>query len=70
MAILICYDNNLVENVRACALAGATVLLAPTKPAEPTPEAPTECARSPSPSGTKAAHRWKPPSKAPTAEAG
>jgi predicted amidohydrolase len=29
MAILICYDNNLVENVRACALAGATVLLAP-----------------------------------------
>ncbi|GAA3029501.1 hydrolase [Actinokineospora globicatena] len=29
MAVLICYDNNLVENVRACALAGATVLLAP-----------------------------------------
>lgn len=29
MAILICWDNNLVENVRACALAGATVLLAP-----------------------------------------
>ncbi|MGW5049867.1 nitrilase-related carbon-nitrogen hydrolase [Actinokineospora sp. NPDC004072] len=29
MAILICYDNNLVENVRACALAGAAVLVAP-----------------------------------------
>nr|CTQ88486.1 Nitrilase (EC 3.5.5.1) [Kibdelosporangium sp. MJ126-NF4] len=29
MAILICWDNNLVENVRACALAGASVLLAP-----------------------------------------
>jgi predicted amidohydrolase len=29
MAILICWDNNLVENVRACALAGATVLIAP-----------------------------------------
>lgn len=29
MATLICYDNNLVENVRACALMGATVLLAP-----------------------------------------
>ncbi len=28
-AILICYDNNLIENVRACALAGAEVLLAP-----------------------------------------
>lgn len=29
MAVLICWDNNLVENVRICALAGATVLLAP-----------------------------------------
>lgn len=29
MAILICWDNNLVENVRACALQGAHVLLAP-----------------------------------------
>ena len=29
MAILICWDNNLVENVRACALMGAQVLLAP-----------------------------------------
>jgi predicted amidohydrolase len=29
MAILICWDNNLVENVRACALMGAHVLLAP-----------------------------------------
>lgn len=29
MAILICWDNNLVENVRACALHGAEVLLAP-----------------------------------------
>ncbi|TCO48875.1 nitrilase family protein [Actinocrispum wychmicini] len=29
MAVLICWDNNLVENVRACALAGATVLIAP-----------------------------------------
>lgn len=29
MAILICWDNNLVENVRACALQGAQVLLAP-----------------------------------------
>jgi predicted amidohydrolase len=28
-AILICWDNNLVENVRACALLGATVLIAP-----------------------------------------
>jgi predicted amidohydrolase len=29
MAILICWDNNLIENVRACALMGAQVLLAP-----------------------------------------
>lgn len=29
MAILICWDNNLVENARACALLGAHVLLAP-----------------------------------------
>ncbi|WP_239089872.1 nitrilase family protein [Sphaerimonospora thailandensis] len=29
MAILICWDNNLVENVRACALQGASVLIAP-----------------------------------------
>ncbi|RKT87558.1 Predicted amidohydrolase [Saccharopolyspora antimicrobica] len=29
MAVLICWDNNLVENVRACALAGAQVLIAP-----------------------------------------
>ena len=29
MAILICWDNNLVENVRAVALLGATVLIAP-----------------------------------------
>ncbi|MFJ6535048.1 nitrilase family protein [Paenarthrobacter sp. NPDC091711] len=29
MGILICWDNNLVENVRATALLGATVLLAP-----------------------------------------
>ena len=29
MAILICWDNNLVENVRACALNGAELLLAP-----------------------------------------
>lgn len=29
MAILICWDNNLVENARACALLGAEVLLAP-----------------------------------------
>lgn len=29
MAILICWDNNLVENVRACALAGASLLIAP-----------------------------------------
>ena len=28
-AILICYDNNLIENVRACALAGAEVIFAP-----------------------------------------
>ncbi len=28
-AVLICYDNNLIENVRAVALAGAEVLLAP-----------------------------------------
>jgi predicted amidohydrolase len=28
-AVLICYDNNIIENVRACALAGAEVLLAP-----------------------------------------
>ena len=27
--ILICYDNNIIENVRACALAGAEVILAP-----------------------------------------
>jgi predicted amidohydrolase len=29
VAVLICYDNNIVENVRACALAGAEILLAP-----------------------------------------
>ena len=29
MAILICWDNNLIENVRVVALRGATVLLAP-----------------------------------------
>ena len=29
MGVLICWDNNLVENVRATALAGATVLIAP-----------------------------------------
>ena len=29
VAVLICYDNNIVENVRICALAGAEVLLAP-----------------------------------------
>lgn len=29
MAVLICWDNNLIENVRAVALQGATVLLAP-----------------------------------------
>ena len=29
MGVLICYDNNIVENVRATALAGAKVLLAP-----------------------------------------
>jgi predicted amidohydrolase len=29
MAVLICYDNNLVENARICALQGAEVLLAP-----------------------------------------
>lgn len=28
-AVLTCYDNNIVENVRLCALAGAEVLLAP-----------------------------------------
>jgi predicted amidohydrolase len=28
-AILICWDNNLVENARVCALAGATLLIAP-----------------------------------------
>lgn len=28
-AILICYDNNIVENARACALAGAEIIFAP-----------------------------------------
>jgi (R)-amidase len=28
-AILICWDNNLIENVRACTLMGATLLIAP-----------------------------------------
>jgi predicted amidohydrolase len=28
-AILICYDNNIIENARICALAGAEILLAP-----------------------------------------
>ncbi len=28
-AVLICYDNNIIENVRACALSGAEILLAP-----------------------------------------
>ncbi|HIF34540.1 MAG TPA: acyltransferase [Planctomycetes bacterium] len=27
--VLICYDNNIIENVRACALQGAEILLAP-----------------------------------------
>lgn len=29
VAVLVCYDNNLVENARACALEGAEILLAP-----------------------------------------
>ncbi|MFT5526583.1 MAG: putative amidohydrolase [Pirellulaceae bacterium] len=29
VGVLICYDNNIVENARACAMAGAEVLLAP-----------------------------------------
>ena len=29
VGVLICYDNNIVENARACALAGAEVLMAP-----------------------------------------
>jgi predicted amidohydrolase len=29
VAVLICYDNNIIENVRVCALAGAELLLAP-----------------------------------------
>lgn len=29
VAVLICYDNNIIENARLCALAGAQVLLAP-----------------------------------------
>jgi predicted amidohydrolase len=29
MAVLICYDNNLIENARICALQGAEILLAP-----------------------------------------
>jgi predicted amidohydrolase len=29
LAVLTCYDNNIVENVRACALMGADLLLAP-----------------------------------------
>lgn len=29
VAVLICYDNNLIENVRICALRGAELLLAP-----------------------------------------
>ncbi|WP_417744200.1 nitrilase family protein [Rosistilla oblonga] len=29
VAVLICYDNNILENARACALAGAEVILAP-----------------------------------------
>ena len=29
VGVLICYDNNLVENVRACALRGAEILIAP-----------------------------------------
>lgn len=28
-AVLICYDNNIIENARACALAGAELILAP-----------------------------------------
>lgn len=28
-AVLICYDNNIIENARSCALAGAELLLAP-----------------------------------------
>ncbi len=28
-SVLICYDNNIIENVRVCALAGADVILAP-----------------------------------------
>jgi len=29
VGVLICYDNNLIENVRACALQGAEILVAP-----------------------------------------
>jgi len=43
-AILICWDNNLIENARACALMGATLLIAPHQ---------TGGVRSPSPRGMK-----------------
>jgi predicted amidohydrolase len=40
-AILICWDNNLVENVRICALLGADLLIAPIRPADAPREART-----------------------------
>lgn len=46
VGILVCYDNNLVENVRATALLGASVLIAPTRPAAPRHGARTGCDRS------------------------
>lgn len=73
MAILICWDNNLVENVRACALAGASVLLAPHQTGAPRPAARTACARSPWPAGrtgTPTPARSRTSSAAPTAGSG
>ena len=41
IGVLICWDNNLVENVRATALLGADILIAPHQTGEPTRAAPT-----------------------------
>jgi predicted amidohydrolase len=35
--VLVCYDNNIVENVRIAALRGAELLIAPTRPAAAAP---------------------------------
>ena len=41
VGVLICYDNNIIENVRMTALLGAQIILAPTRPVAAAPMIPT-----------------------------